>query len=99
MNQGHPIQSHALMGEMESVNCEFCRDEAKNKVHKLSHPPTQENNQLLYSAIKCDSARAAWRSLWVGGITIKQCPIQISIYRHRYKYLCVWGSQQGNWKL
>jgi len=55
MNQGHPIQSHALMGEMESVNCEFWRDEAKNEVHELSHPPTQESNQLVlcHNAWQC----------------------------------------------
>jgi len=52
---------------MESVNCEFWRDEAKNQVHDLSHPPTQENNQLLCSAIMHDSARAAWRGLWLRG--------------------------------
>jgi len=61
------MQSHALVGVMESVNCEFWRDEAKNQVHDLSHPPIQDNNQLLGSAIKHDSARAAWRGLWFGG--------------------------------
>jgi len=77
MNQGHPMRSHALMGEMESVNCEFWRDETKNQVHDRSHPPTQENNQLLCSSIKRDSGE---RGLWLGEITTKHWPNQISIY-------------------
>ena len=61
------MQSHALVGEMKSVNCEFWRDEVKKQVHKLSHPPSQMNNQLLCSAIMHDSARATWRGCWWGG--------------------------------
>ena len=36
-----------LVRQMESVDCEFWRNEAKKQLHELSHPPTQENNQLF----------------------------------------------------